>query len=1147
MSSKPRGTPRAPFVVDDDDFAQAGGSISAPPKASGRGITKKPKPLPAFASGSWGTNTSSSKKPIAKTHSIIDLSDSSTGSAVKRTSSDISMVPDELSPPPKRVKKAQAPPSSFGKEILNVPPVADVGKGKGKAVVHQDTFMEVDACEGRGRMKQGVNGVPSIPRSELELRKASCERLKDHIYGEIMKHLKGQTVIDVETYEQIIDILKDRAAVLTGVPAEPTIPIVTIQEEASISNTSASTLVEQTMDEADDDNGDDDDDDDHYWDNCDDMDMAEIFETPTLASEPLSIPGPSQTSHTATSRSCTPSHSDPTNSPYYPELKSKLKSVFRLDDFRKNQLPAMISTMAGKDTFVLMPTGGGKSLCYQLPAVCTSGPRRGVSIVVTPLVALMIDQVGQMVNKYHVNAVLWNQDTSLSNEDSNSLRAGETSLLYVTPEKLCGSGWAQSLFKQLHQKGLIARFVIDEAHCISTWGQDFREAYTTLGKLRDDFPDVPIIALTATANKTTITDIVNQLKLREPVMLAQSFNRENLRYTVIQKPAKFKQVIANKIQEEYAGKSGIVYCRSRDSTEAFAQLLSEAGVQAKPYHAGLDKDLKNATAVDWQENRTQVVVATVAFGMGIDKPDVRFVIHYDMPKCISGYYQETGRAGRDGLPSDCILYYNFGDLNNQLKLIRKDEKTTEEAKQRQEADVRQMFNFACNLSECRRVQLLQHFDERFDRKECRKTCDTCKDPRATMSTDCTEEALGALRLAEAAARKGVNLSPGPFMCAMRGAQTADLKNKGANTLDGFGCAKAKSQDLVDLLIKHMISEGHLATFPVANASGFHTDYIELGPRASAADIARKKVIIAWRPKVSTKKNAYENAEAGPSKKKQKKRKGGTELVDDPIEQEFDEEDIFSFPDEQPAPVASITCAQRTSLTITTPIPRSRLENTPAVASSTVVVTSSKTTSLPAGAKRDHVAELSEKLVALRKQFARQSGLSPEDLLDDETLQILAIKSPNDYKAFKEILEEEALERFPESEPKAWAEEFYRDYGKEFVNLCIESNTRQREERSITAPAPAASAKKNLAELQTFKYKPGPSNPSSTTISRAPSTASRPTPPSNNSPAINRPPHSAGASVRAAPQPSTFTSTSIAPSTSTGASSNAKRVKMFKPR
>ncbi|KAJ3573735.1 hypothetical protein NP233_g2250 [Leucocoprinus birnbaumii] len=367
-----------------------------------------------------------------------------------------------------------------------------------------------------------------------------------------------------------------------------------------------------------------------------------------------------------------------TTGTYMEEVYHQLEFVFGLKEFRPNQLEAISATLEGKDVFVLMPTGGGKSLCYQLPAVCTSGKTCGVTIVVSPLTALMEDQVSALTAK-GVDAFFWSAD-SLQHEVSAKLFSGDKkpSLLYVTPEKLRASSSCRNLLERLYRQQQLARFAIDEAHCISTWGQDFRSAYQGLGQLRQDYPNVPIIALTATANERTRDDIVDQLRLRNPASFNQSFNRPNLKY-YIEKKTKVLDSIVDFIQRKHPNSSGVIYCLSRRSCQNLTEQLQSKGLRAEYFHAGLDKDTKNRLLEEWKKDKFRIIVATIAFGMGIDKPDVRFVIHHDLPKSLSGYYQETGRAGRDGKPADCVLYYSYKDFLTICWMIENDndpERTT---------------------------------------------------------------------------------------------------------------------------------------------------------------------------------------------------------------------------------------------------------------------------------------------------------------------------------------------------------------------------------------------------------------------------------------------------------------------------------------
>lgn len=416
--------------------------------------------------------------------------------------------------------------------------------------------------------------------------------------------------------------------------------------------------------------------------------------------------------------------------PWSNDVLRAFKDRFRLEGFRHNQLEAINATLSGRDAFVLMPTGGGKSLCYQLPAVINSGKTRGVTIVITPLLSLMQDQVDHLVARGIV-AKAFNGDMDRREKDdilqSFKLRNPEhhVQLLYVTPEMINKSTAFINGLMILYRNKKLARLVIDEAHCVSQWGHDFRPDYKMLGEVRAKFPGVPVMALTATATNNVIADIEHNLGLADFSMFTQSFNRPNLYYEIRPKEKQPVDRIAELINDRYQGKTGIVYTLSRKQTEQIAKKLREHGIRADHYHAALQTDDKTRVQRDWQSGRIKVVVATIAFGMGIDKPDVRFVVHHYLPKSLEGYYQETGRAGRDGLPSDCILFFGHGDIHSLRKMII-DGDGNRQQKDRQKEMLNRVVMFCENSRDCRRSQLLHYFGESFPRDKCNKTCDNCK-------------------------------------------------------------------------------------------------------------------------------------------------------------------------------------------------------------------------------------------------------------------------------------------------------------------------------------------------------------------------------------------------------------------------------------
>lgn len=454
-----------------------------------------------------------------------------------------------------------------------------------------------------------------------------------------------------------------------------------------------------------------------------------------------------------------------------PTLPQLLKSTFGYATFRPLQREIIEANLVGEDVFALLPTGGGKSLCFQLPALA----RDGLTVVVSPLIALMKDQVDAL-QASGVAATFLN--STLGAEESRTrlrgLHRGQYKLLYVAPERLMLAGWIENL-----KTWNVSCIAIDEAHCVSEWGHDFRPEYRQLAKLRTALPDVPMMALTATATGRVREDIVTHLKLRDPQTFVASFNRPNLTYRVVPKDEPAKQIIAFVRKREH--ESGIIYCASRATAERVAESLAGRGFLARPYHAGLDAAERARNQEMFLRDDTRIICATIAFGMGINKPNVRWVIHHDLPKNIEGYYQETGRAGRDGLPGDCLLLFSPGDIAKQTHFL--DEITNEQERSIARAQLRRIVHYA-ESSGCRRAELLQYFGETFPLNNC-GACDNCAEPRESFDgTVVAQKFLSCVFRIQQASRFGAGLNH--VIEVLTGAKTDKIARWGHDQLSTYG-------------------------------------------------------------------------------------------------------------------------------------------------------------------------------------------------------------------------------------------------------------------------------------------------------------------------------------------------------------------------
>ncbi|XP_040293777.1 ATP-dependent DNA helicase Q1 [Bufo bufo] len=556
------------------------------------------------------------------------------------------------------------------------------------------------------------------------------------------------------------------------------------------------------------------------------------------------------------------------------KVKEELQNSFQLDTFRNLQLETINATMAGKDVFLIMPTGGGKSLCYQLPAVSS----KGFTLVICPLVSLMEDQLMVLkrlgVSGTNLNAasgkdhVKWVHGEMI---DKNS----QLKLLYVTPEKIAKSKLFMSRLEKAYQAGRLARIAIDEVHCCSQWGHDFRPDYKTLGILKRQFPNAPLIGLTATATSHVLKDAQKILCVQRPLTFTASFNRPNLFYEVRQKPSSssdFIEDIVKLINGRYKGQSGIIYCFSQKDSEQVTISLQKLGIQAGTYHANMEARDKTKVHTLWTENKIQVVVATVAFGMGIDKPDVRFVIHHTMSKSMENYYQESGRAGRNDQRADCILYSGFSDIFRISSMV-----IMENVGQQK---LYEMVRYCQDLERCRRVLIAKHFDEVWDSTQCNQMCDNCHSKKSWEKVDILDYGRDIVKILRQADQMDEKLTPLKLIDAWTG--------KGASKLRVAQVLPPKlPRTELERIISHLLLQKYIRE-DFSFTAYATISYIKEGPKASALQSEEHSILIHMRsagnaatkvksPKFSSLKESNSTHNSPASTTKSQPKKGGGEL------------------------------------------------------------------------------------------------------------------------------------------------------------------------------------------------------------------------------------------------------------------------------
>ena len=501
-----------------------------------------------------------------------------------------------------------------------------------------------------------------------------------------------------------------------------------------------------------------------------------------------------------------------------------LKARFGYDSFRALQEEIIVNVLGRRDSLTLLPTGGGKSLCYQLPALIFDG----ITMVISPLIALMKDQVDAL-NANGIAARFINSSLPASEIEhvQAQVRRGQVKILYVAPERL-----ALRAFRRFLHSLNLSLIAIDEAHCISEWGHEFRPDYRNLRQLRQDFPSVPVIALTATATERVREDIIGQLGLQKGRVFLSSFNRANLSYSVQPKASSWGHLTS--LLDQRRSQSVIIYCFSRQETEDLARDLNVRGLSACPYHAGLDPEVRRRTQEDFIRDRVPIIVATIAFGMGIDKPDIRLVVHYSLPRSLEGYYQETGRAGRDGLPSECVLFYSYADKAKQDYFINQIEDAVEQRNARQK--LAKMVEFA-QVPSCRRRFILEYFGERWPEENC-GACDVCLESREEFdATEIVQKILSAV------VRTGERFGANHIIQVLSGSREKRILELGHDRLSVYGISKDFGRPELREIIGHLQARGLL----VRNEGEYPTLAVTAGGRQF---IQGRQVVTLPRPRTA---------------------------------------------------------------------------------------------------------------------------------------------------------------------------------------------------------------------------------------------------------------------------------------------------------